>query len=218
MFKNATNKKFCDILKQLIKENGLSDNKLAKRTGLNRSTIERYKKDPNSSPVLKHVITLANYFNVSVSYIVGETDVKEADDIVIGDNLGIDHRTIQNLKKINEINLEFDNNYKDLLSDVLTNPNLYNTLIQETDIILNNDLKETANNKIKENEKRIIGKSNSQYDDYVNIIVCQKFLERYNTYITFRNPINLTEAELKEKEAELKKQLKTVQTQLKRYK
>ena len=42
--------------------------------------------------------------------------------------------------------------------------------------------------------------------------------EYYNTYITFKFPVNLTENQLKTRETELKKQLKAIQIQLKKYK
>lgn len=218
MPENVANKNFCFILKKLREEKGLSINKLAKQTGINRNTISRYETTPNITPKSEYVKILANYFGVSESYIRGETEATNIDDIEISRELGINYKTIQNLREIKEINSKFENKYNDLLSDVLTNPSLYSSLVKETSILLNNDLKEKGNNQIKENAKRIIGKSTMQYEDYSDIIICHKFLEYYNMYITFRNPINLTKAELIEKQTELKKQLRIIETRLKTYK
>lgn len=219
MTKNEQNKNFYTIFNQLLEENGLSPYKLAKNTGMSASTIRRYKTNPNCSPVAKHITKIANYFGVSTSYMTGETDVTNADEKEIGDELGIDHKTMENLRKIKDINSKYNNHYKDLLSEVITNPSLYQELVKQTNIMLNKDLKKCANEKIEENKKRIFGKDDiSEYDDFASILICQKFLEYYNTYITFKFPVNLTENQLKTRETELKKQLKAVQIQLKKYK
>lgn len=219
MFTNVTIKKFCDRLKVLIDEKGLSISKIAKEAGVSRETLERYKNNFEQSPKFENVIALANYFNVSVSYIIGETDIRNVEDMEIGNKLGIDHKTMENLRKIKDINSKYNNYYKDLLSEVITNPSLYQELVKQTNIMLNKDLKKGANEKIEENKKRIFGKDDiSEYDDFANILICQKFLEYYNTYITFKFPVNLTENQLKMRETELKKQLKAIQIQLKKYK
>lgn len=38
-----------------------------------------------------------------------------------------------------------------------------------------------------------------EFNDFANILVCQKFLVYYTTYITFKYPVNLTENQLKQK-------------------
>ena len=62
-------------LKQLRKENSLTQKDLADKTGLSLSTIigyENKKREPNS----KAMAALENYFNVSGSYLRGETEIK----------------------------------------------------------------------------------------------------------------------------------------------
>lgn len=218
MGKFATNKNFCSRLKELFEENDVKPAKVAKAIGIDRGTLDRYMKAPNNSPYLKYVIALADYFDVSVSYLVGETDTRRPNDIDIGNNLGIDYKTMENLRKIKDINSKYNNQYTDLLSNVITNPDMYHELVKQTNILLNNNLKKFANERIEENKKKMFGKDDIlEFNDFANILICQKFLEYYTTYITFKYPVNLTENQLKTKEAELKKQLRDVRIQLKKY-
>lgn len=65
--------KFSERLKELRKENGLSQDQLAKAVGLTHTAIglwELEKRIPN----LDAVIALAKYFNVSIDYLAGLED------------------------------------------------------------------------------------------------------------------------------------------------
>lgn len=65
--------KFSERLKDLRIENGLSQDQLAKQTGLTHTAIglwELNKRTPN----LDAVIALADYFNVKLDYIAGRED------------------------------------------------------------------------------------------------------------------------------------------------
>lgn len=219
MFIDVTIKKFCNRFNNLLNDNSLTVTKLAKNTGIPRETLERYKNNPSESLSFKNVIILAQYFNVSVSYMVGETDTKKVEDIEIGNNLSIDQKTIDNLRKIKEINLKSNNKYKDLLSDVITNPELYNELLQQTEIKLNKDSKATVNKLIQEKAKKEFGKYDTyKYEDFANILICHKFLDCYKTYMTFKSPVSLGKNQLEAREIELRRELKAVQFNLKKYK
>ena len=60
-------------LKRLRLERGLSQPALAKELDLAERTVIRWE-NGHSSPVLKDLINLAKFFDVSVAYLIGETD------------------------------------------------------------------------------------------------------------------------------------------------
>ncbi len=58
------------ILKELRKEKGLTQSKLAEKLGLSRSTIAMYETE-GSEPDLATLLSIAKFFNVSIDYLVG---------------------------------------------------------------------------------------------------------------------------------------------------
>ena len=65
--------KISEILKTLRQEDGLTQNQLAKNIGIGQSTIVGYERD-DREPTASNLIKYANYFNVSMDYLVGRTD------------------------------------------------------------------------------------------------------------------------------------------------
>ena len=62
-------------LKELRKERGISQLKLAMELNTNQNTISRYKTGERE-PGINELIRLADYFNVSVDYLLERTDVR----------------------------------------------------------------------------------------------------------------------------------------------
>lgn len=62
-----------EILKNLRQEDGLTQNQLAKNIGIGQSTIVGYERG-DREPTASNLIKYANYFNVSMDYLVGRTD------------------------------------------------------------------------------------------------------------------------------------------------
>jgi len=60
-------------LKELRKEKGISQLKLAMELNTNQNTISRYETG-DREPGINELISLADYFNVSVDYLLGRTD------------------------------------------------------------------------------------------------------------------------------------------------
>jgi transcriptional regulator with XRE-family HTH domain len=73
------NSTFSQRLKELRKEHGLTQDDLAKLSGVSFPTISRYENGQRDEPKLTILKTFANYFNVSIDYLVGDTNVKESD-------------------------------------------------------------------------------------------------------------------------------------------
>ena len=60
-------------LKQIRKENGISQLKLAIELNTNQNTISRYETGERE-PVINELIRIADYFNVSIDYLLERTD------------------------------------------------------------------------------------------------------------------------------------------------
>ena len=126
-------KSFGNRLDMLMNEEIINNTDLARKTGLDRNEIGKYKKGIKF-PTTENLIKLADFFGVSTSYLLGETDARNADDVLIGNELGVDNLVINNIKEINKINNKYDNKYKDILGEVLTNAHLYEILLNKIDL------------------------------------------------------------------------------------
>lgn len=67
---------FIEILKKLMHDKGISNNKLLTDLGLNKSSILNWEKR-GTIPSGETLQKIADYFNVSVDYLLGNTDKKE---------------------------------------------------------------------------------------------------------------------------------------------
>ncbi|MDO5300457.1 MAG: helix-turn-helix transcriptional regulator [Clostridia bacterium] len=62
-------------LKILRKEYGISQQRLADAIGVSQQSINQYE-NHNVEPDIKTLSSLADYFNTSVDYIIGRTDIR----------------------------------------------------------------------------------------------------------------------------------------------
>lgn len=62
-------------LRELRKEHNISAEELAKKLNVNKSTISRYETG-KTEPYLPFVIKIANYFNVSLDWLSGITNIR----------------------------------------------------------------------------------------------------------------------------------------------
>ena len=74
-----------DRIKLLAKERGKSLNRIEEELGLPKNVLYRMKTSDN--PTKDRLETLANYFDVSVDYLLGRTDNTKATDEKISDDL-----------------------------------------------------------------------------------------------------------------------------------
>ena len=65
--------KFCDRLRVLRKERGLTQDQLAEKTNISQTAISNWEAG-NRSPSVEYVITLAKFFSVSLDYMCGLED------------------------------------------------------------------------------------------------------------------------------------------------
>ena len=67
---------FCERIKELREERGLSQDAVGKVIGVKRYSVYTYEKG-KAYPNAEGLITLAEYFDVSLDYLVGRTDKRE---------------------------------------------------------------------------------------------------------------------------------------------
>ena len=93
-------------IKELREEKGLKQEDLAKAMSVSPSTIGMYeinKREPNNELIIK----LAAFFDVSVDYLLGKSDIRKPLDIELSD---IDIAFATGIKGLNEENKEIAKN------------------------------------------------------------------------------------------------------------
>lgn len=68
---------FKDRLKMLREETGMTQKELAKAIKINNTTISDYERGDKKDPYMSTLRKLANYFDVTIDYLIGESDERE---------------------------------------------------------------------------------------------------------------------------------------------
>lgn len=76
LFEVIVLKTYVERIRDLREDNDLKQKAIAELLGTTQQVYSRYENGTNEIP-LHHLITLARYYNVSLDYIAGETDIKE---------------------------------------------------------------------------------------------------------------------------------------------
>lgn len=71
-------------IKELCTERGITINKLESDLGVGYSSIQKWKN--TSSPSMDKIAKIATYFNVSVDYLLGRTDIRTPVSELLGDD------------------------------------------------------------------------------------------------------------------------------------
>lgn len=71
-------------IKELCEERGITMTKLQEELGLSSSLIRKWK--TNTSPSIDKVMTIAQYFGVSIDYLMGLSDIQSSAEELIGDD------------------------------------------------------------------------------------------------------------------------------------
>lgn len=72
---------FSAVLRYLIEEKGVSQKILSDKTGVAEATISRYINGLREPSCVEILYTMANYFDVSVDYLLGLTPVSEKQEL-----------------------------------------------------------------------------------------------------------------------------------------
>lgn len=70
-------------IKELCAENNITLNKLEAELGMSASSISKWRY--SVSPTIDKIAKVANYFNVSIDYLVGASDIRSTADALAGD-------------------------------------------------------------------------------------------------------------------------------------
>ncbi len=109
-------------LRELRKSKNITQSELAQKMNVAKTTIAAYEQGKNE-PSMSMLIKIANYFNVSTDYLLGNSDGRIISDQELYDRLGLTDEAIcslehlSNLSKANEHNKKLLENVNALLSD-----------------------------------------------------------------------------------------------------
>lgn len=215
---------FIKRLNELIEEKGINNvSNASKEAGLDKETLGKY--SVGNIPAVEIVLKISKYFNVSSSYLLGETDTRIADNIEVIKRFGIDDETISRLEKIKNINDE-NEQYADMLREIFINPLLYRSVVNKIDMLLkyylDSEYKKEINKELK-SEKTFLNPKKIRFDSYIELGIMQKFLEVYSEYVEAKMIEKRAFKEISQKRLEedikkLKKELKIKENLLKKYK
>ena len=111
-------------LEDLRKERGLKQDVVATAVGITISTLSKYENKDNKAYNLDVLAKLAKYYDVSLEWLAGNTEVREVNDTEI-DELKLDDATIELLKSC-----QFNNR---LLCEIIKHPDFIK-LMTDTEI------------------------------------------------------------------------------------
>lgn len=114
-------------LRELRTAKGLTIKALAEELGIKESTLSKYERSERE-PNIETLIFLANYFDVSVDYLIGKTDCMHEEHQLISDLLGIDERTIVILKGLSRSQTGYGE--LDFLEAIIQHPQFPNLIAQ----------------------------------------------------------------------------------------
>ena len=98
--------KYNIILQNIRMEFNLTQEKIANILGIDRRTYNHYETSEKIIPI-KHLITLSDYFNVSIDYLLGLTDIKQYKNVLKADKIvaGIRLKEFRKEKKLTQVKL-----------------------------------------------------------------------------------------------------------------
>ena len=70
---------FSERMKELRLEKGLKKTDVAAGTGMDRSSITKYENGERDNPTRAVLKTLSDFFNVTMDYLAGISDIRDAD-------------------------------------------------------------------------------------------------------------------------------------------
>ena len=80
-------------LRYLREKKGVSQKQLAKVIGVTQQSVNKYETQP-TDPDVPRLIQIANYFNTSVDFLVGNTDIEHKYEAVYESDLNEDEMTV----------------------------------------------------------------------------------------------------------------------------
>lgn len=89
-------------LKMLRREKGITQKKLAEIVGTTQQSINKYE-NHNIEPDISTLITMADYFGISVDYLIGHSEARQTEDLTERQQLYIDETAIlEGYRRLND--------------------------------------------------------------------------------------------------------------------
>lgn len=123
-------------LKQLRKGYNLTQTDLANILNIAKTTLAAYEQG-KSEPNINLLIKISNYFNVTVDYLIGNTDCVHQEYQPISDLLGIDEKTIEIIQSLSVSSVE--HNLLDYLEVIIQHPQFPALLSHINTYTINNE-------------------------------------------------------------------------------
>ena len=114
---------FSQKLAFLLDKNKTPQKELAEVLGVTRQMVSLYA-NGQSLPDIEKLQKIANFYNVTVSYLLGDSDCKEAKNEDIHLAIGLTEESIERLRTINE------NGYADIIDKIINNDNIHAVISQ----------------------------------------------------------------------------------------
>lgn len=96
-------------LKDIREDNDINQEEMAKILGVNRSTYSMWELEMNVIP-LRVLCNFADYFNVSIDYVLGLSNNKNPKNIIKGLELKVLGANLRNLRNQNKVSQEYIGN------------------------------------------------------------------------------------------------------------
>jgi len=117
---------FGEVLEDLRKEAGLTQEDLANQTGISINSIRSYEKNQNMDVSLTNLLKFARFFNVSLDYLAGKKAEKTIQDTPV-EELGLSDQALTSLK-------ETKYNHR-ILSAILAHPD-FQRLMLDAEVLM----------------------------------------------------------------------------------
>ncbi len=139
----TSNEIFAERITQLRVDNKKTQQDVADDTGIHVNSIKNYEK--GRLPKTRELLILRDYYNVSINYLTGESNVKKIDDDfqMIGKATGLSDKSLEVLKYSDRLN----GKRKDIINFLIENESKYKFL-STLEMFLNSKLDNKQFNKI----------------------------------------------------------------------
>ena len=100
--KTEANVKYNERIKSLRQSKSITQSKLAKELSIAKTTLAAYEQG-KSEPSINTILKLADFFNVSIDYLLGRTNIKSPNVEIsyMANYLGLSEKSIANLVNLN---------------------------------------------------------------------------------------------------------------------
>lgn len=96
--KNGYDMPFPTRLRSLLEESGISQQELADFVGVKRQTVAQWK-DGKTAPDVYNFQKIAEYFKLPYEYLLGESDSKVHENMILAQTLGLSDQALEKLKR-----------------------------------------------------------------------------------------------------------------------